>query len=209
MAATLLAARSSGAIERAGCVVCQGGLVAFPTDTVYGVGAHAFLPHAVERLYAIKGRSRSKAIPLLLGKAEDMEDIASGISPLAWRLAESFWPGGLTMVLFRKKGVPDVVCAGGETVAVRVPAHPLALALIEAVGVPLATTSANRSGAASTVTAEEVQRQLGEQIELILDGGRSPGEIPSTVIDLTRDPSTILRRGAISEERLKRVIDSG
>ncbi len=207
MTAMLLSAFSSGALEKAANILRQGGLVAFPTDTVYGVGAHAFLPEAVERLYIVKGRPRDKAIPLLLGKAEDMRDVAREPSSLAWRLAESFWPGGLTMVLFRKASVPDVVCAGGDTVAVRVPAHPLVLALIEAVGVPLATTSANRSGAISTVTAEEVQRELGNQIELILDGGRSPGGIPSTVIDLTGDPPVILRQGAILEECLRKVID--
>ena len=207
MTATLLSACSSGALEKAANILQQGGLVAFPTDTVYGVGAHAFLPEAVERLYIVKGRPRDKAIPLLLRKAEDMRDVAAEISLFAWRLAENFWPGGLTMVLFRKEDVPDVVCAGGDTVAVRVPAHPLTLALIEAVGVPLATTSANRSGAVSAVTAEEVQRELGNQIELILDGGRSPGGTPSTVIDLTRDPPAILRQGAILEECLRKVID--
>jgi len=183
-----------------------GSLVAFPTDTVYGVAAHAFLSQAVARLYAAKERPRERAIPLLLAKSGDLPLVARDIPPIAWPLLERFWPGGLTLVLFRKATVPDIVCAGGETVAVRVPDHPLAQALIEGTGAPLATTSANLSGRPEPVTAGEVCQQLGGRIALILDGGPSPGGVPSTVVDLTLSPPAVLRKGAIAIEELTELI---
>jgi L-threonylcarbamoyladenylate synthase len=186
------------AIAVAARILAEGGLVAFPTDTVYGVGAHAFQPDAVERIYTAKIRSRDKAIPILLAQADDLVLVAEGITETAWLLAERFWPGGLTLVLPKKANVPDVVSAGGPTVAVRVPDHPVPLALIAALGAPLAATSANLSGHPSPVTAQEVQAELGGRIELILNGGRCPGGIPSTVLDVTTDPPAILRTGAIS-----------
>jgi L-threonylcarbamoyladenylate synthase len=185
-----------------------GSLVAFPTDTVYGVAAHAFLPQAVARLYAAKERPRERAIPLLLSKVEDLPLVARDIPPLAWPLIERFWPGGLTLVLFRQATVPGIVSAGGETVAVRVPNHRLALALIEGTGAPLATSSANLSGRPEPVTADQVIQQLGARIDLILDGGPSPGGVPSTVVDLTLSPPSVLRKGAISVERLAELIPS-
>ncbi|MGA9350143.1 MAG: L-threonylcarbamoyladenylate synthase [Anaerolineae bacterium] len=185
------------AIAVAARILAGGGLVAFPTDTVYGVGAHAFQPDAVERIYAAKIRPRDKAIPILLAQPDDLVLVAEGITETAWLLAERFWPGGLTLVLPKKANVPDVVSAGGPTVAVRVPDHPVPLALIAALGAPLAATSANLSGHPSPVTAQEVQAELGGRIELILDGGQCPGGVPSTVLDVTTDPPAILRAGAI------------
>jgi L-threonylcarbamoyladenylate synthase len=184
-------------------ILADGGLVAFPTDTVYGVGAHAFQPDAVERIYIAKIRPRDKAIPILLARADDLSLVAERVMEAAWLLAERFWPGGLTLVLPKKASVPDVVSAGGPTVAVRVPDHPVSLALMAALGAPLAATSANLSGHPSPVTAVEVQAELGGRIELILDGGRCPGGVPSTVLDLTTDPLTILRAGAIAVEEIK------
>jgi L-threonylcarbamoyladenylate synthase len=184
-------------------IVAEGGLVAFPTDTVYGVGAHAFQPDAVERIYAAKIRPRDKAIPILLARPDDLALVTDRITEAAWLLAERFWPGGLTLVLSKKADVPAVVSAGGPTVAVRVPDHPVPLALIAALGVPLAATSANLSGRPSPVTAREVETELGGRIELILDGGRCPGGVPSTVLDLTTDPPAILRAGAIGVEEIK------
>jgi L-threonylcarbamoyladenylate synthase len=187
-------------------ILADGGLVAFPTDTVYGVGAHAFQPDAVERIYTVKIRPRDKAIPILLARADDLPLVAERVPEGAWLLAERFWPGGLTLVLPKKAGVPDVVSAGGPTVAVRVPDHPVSLALMAALGAPLAATSANLSGHPSPVTAVEVQAELGGRIELILDGGRCPGGVPSTVLDLTTDPPTILRAGAIAVEEIKTLL---
>jgi len=191
------------AIDVAARILAEGGLVAFPTDTVYGVGAHAFQPDAVERIYMAKVRPRDKAIPILLAQADDLALVAEGITETAWLLAERFWPGGLTLVLPKKANVPDVVSAGGPTVAVRVPDHPVPLALIAALGAPLAATSANLSGRPSLVTAGEVEAELGGRIELILDGGRCPGGVPSTVLDLTTDPPTILRAGAIGVKEIR------
>jgi len=193
------------AIDVAVQILAEGGLVAFPTDTVYGVGAHAFQPDAVERIYTAKFRPRDKAIPILLAQADDLVLVAEGITETAWLLAERFWPGGLTLVLPKKANVPDVVSAGGPTVAVRVPDHPVPLALMAALGAPLAATSANLSGHPSPVTAQEVEAELGGRIELILDGGRCPGGIPSTVLDLTTDPPTILRAGAIAVEETRAI----
>jgi len=191
------------AIGVAARILAEGGLVAFPTDTVYGVGAHAFQPNAVERIYTAKIRPPDKAIPILLARADDLALVAEGITETAWLLAETFWPGGLTLVLPKKANVPDVISAGGPTVAVRVPDHPVPLALMAALGAPLAATSANLSGRPSPVTAQEVERELEGRIELILDGGRCPGGIPSTVLDLTTDPPSVLRAGAIAEEEIR------
>jgi L-threonylcarbamoyladenylate synthase len=184
-------------------ILADGGLVAFPTDTVYGVGAHAFQLDAVERIYAAKIRPRDKAIPILLAQPDDLPLVAERITETAWLLAERFWPGGLTLVLPKKANVPNVVSAGGPTIAVRVPDHPVPLALIAASSAPLAATSANLSGRPSPVTAWEVETELGGRIELILDGGRCPGGVPSTVLDLTTDLPAILRAGAIAVEEIE------
>ena len=180
-------------------ILRQGGVIAFPTDTVYGVGADAFQPEAVELLYVAKGRPPEKAIPLLLASADDLFLIASKVSEAARWLAARFWPGGLTLVVPRHPRVPEVV-SPGPTVAVRVPDHRCPLALIATLGAPLAATSANLSGQPSSTTAEQVLAQLGGRIALILDGGPCPGGVPSTVIDVTVDPPVILRHGAISAE---------
>ncbi len=190
------------ALEQAARILRDGGLVAFPTDTVYGVGALVFMERAVERLFAAKIRDRSKAIPVLLSGVRDLNRIARHVPPVAWQLAGAFWPGALSLVLEKSARVPDVVTAGGPTVAVRVPDHPLALALIERAGSPLATTSANLSGQPSAVTADEVEASLGDAVDLILDGGPCPGGVASTVLDLTVQPPRIVRPGPIRWEDL-------
>jgi L-threonylcarbamoyladenylate synthase len=195
-----------GAIDQALQALKQGRLVAFPTDTVYGVGALAFVSQAVEQIYCVKGRSRSKAIPLLLDSADRLSKIADDPPGEALELAERFWPGPLTMVLLRKPTVPDVVTAGGSSVAVRVPDHDFALRLIGAAGGVLAVTSANLSGHPDPVTAQEVLGYLEGRIDLILDGGRCPGGVPSTVIDLSGPSPQIVRVGAVSPEELQEVL---
>jgi release factor glutamine methyltransferase len=184
-------------------VLRRGGAVAFPTDTVYGLGAAAFELEAVQALYEIKGRLEVKAIPLLLADAGDLAGVAATVPPVAARLARAFWPGPLTLVLEAGPRVPRAVLAGEHTVAVRLPDHPVARALIEAAGSPLATTSANRSGAPDAQTATEVVEQLGSALRWVVDGGRSPGGRPSTVVDVTVDPPAIRRLGPISEEALR------
>ncbi len=203
MRTQIIAAADPKAIKMAVQLLKAGGLVAFPTDTVYGVGAHAFLPQAVEKIYQVKGRPLIKAIPLLLDGAESLSQVARDIAPEAWLLTKKFWPGALTVVLHRQPVIPDIVTGGGVTVAVRVPDHAFTLRLIRAVGGPLATTSANLTSHPDPQTAQEVADYLEGRIDLILDGGRCPGGIPSTVIDLTRIPPVVLRPGAISREELE------
>lgn len=209
MVDTMRAGSSEQDIARAAEVLREGGVVAFPTDTVYGVGAHALLPASVERLYTVKQRPRDKAIPLLLSDVGALQQVAASIPGAAYDLARSFWPGALTIVLRRSAAVPDAVTAGGETVAVRVPDHAVVHDLIAALGAPLAATSANLSDQPAPDTATGVLLQLDGRIDLLLDGGRCPGGVASTVVDLTVSPFKVLRQGAISEVQVREAIESG
>ncbi len=191
-------ASEKGVVLEAATILRRGGLVVFPTDTVYGVGAYAFLPEAIEAIYCAKLRPRDKAIPLLLSQAAEINSVARNIPDIAWAIAERFWPGGLTLVLWKAPHLPDILCAGGESIALRVPDHPIALALITALGGPLAATSANLSGEAPATTAEEAAAALGERVAMILDGGKAAMGVASTVLDLTASPPRVLRQGAIA-----------
>jgi L-threonylcarbamoyladenylate synthase len=193
-------------IEEAAHLIRMGGLVAYPTDTLYGLGAHAFQPHAVAKVFVAKGRQPDRPLPLLLAKSEDLIQVAVDIPLLAWRLAAAFWPGALTIVLNKHQHVPGVVAAAGNTVAVRVPNHSLTLALIAAVGAPIAGTSANRSGGAAPLTADDVMAQLAHRIDAVLDGGRCPGGVESTVLDITAATPRLIRQGAIAHTALEDVI---
>jgi len=197
------------AIAEAVRVLRAHGLVAFPTDTVYGVGACAFDAQAVERLYIAKGRPAGKAIAVLLGRPEEIDLVAEEVPPLARRLAARFWPGPLTLVLARRAFLPDVLTSGRSTVAVRVPGHALARALIDALAAPLAASSANLSGQPDPVSAEEVLEKLGGRIDVVLDGGTCSGGKPSTVIDLTVQPPALLRPGPIEWRSLERFWNEG
>jgi L-threonylcarbamoyladenylate synthase len=196
----ILALRDVGALQREidkGIEILRGGgVVAFPTDTVYGLGADSSNPAAVERVYAIKKRPGHRQFPLLIAEMSRLADLAEPIPEIAWFLARRFWPGGLTLVL-RKRDSVDKSVASGATVAVRVPDHPVCLTLIEGLGNPLVGTSANISGRPPTLTADEVRQQLGRKVDLIIDGGKSPGGKESTVVDVTDDRPVILREGII------------
>jgi L-threonylcarbamoyladenylate synthase len=194
------------AIARAVQVLREGGIVAFPTDTVYGVGAHAFLPAAVQQLYVVKRRPADKAIPLLIPGASALSQAAVAIPDVAYELAARFWPGALTLVLRRGKRVSDAVTAGGDTVALRAPDHPVVQALLAALGAPLAATSANLSGQPPPATADGVLAQLDGRIDLILDGGTCPQGVPSTVLDLIVSPPRILRAGGVSKQQIAALI---
>jgi L-threonylcarbamoyladenylate synthase len=183
-------------------VLRAGGLVAFPTDTVYGVGAHAWLPDAVEQLYVAKQRPRDKAIPLLIAGIERLPEVAAGVPEAAYTLARRFWPGALTLVLRRAPRVPDAVTSGQETVAVRAPDHPVVQALIADLDAPLAATSANLSGQPAPDTAQGVLAQLNGRVDLLLDGGTCPGGVASTIVDLTVSPPAILRAGGLSPQEI-------
>ena len=202
----VVSVREPDAIDRAADILRNGGLVAFPTDTVYGLGAHSGIAGAIERVYLVKGRMQQKAIPLLIGRTEDIEAVAEDVPGDAWLLAERFWPGGLTIVLRRKSTVLSVVTGGGATVAVRVPAHPVPLELIRALDAPIAGTSANRSGERSPTTADGVLGSLGGLIEMVIDGGPTPGGIESTVVDLACGEPVIRRLGAVPIEEIERVL---
>ena len=184
-------------VENGISVLKQGGIVAFPTDTVYGLGACASLPQAVERVYKIKARPTNMALPLLLSDTSQITEIADSVPPLAWVLIYNFLPGALTLVLPKSSSVPDIITAGGATIAFRIPAHPIPLALIEGLGSPIIGTSANLSGQPSPLTADEVRSQLGDKIDLIIDGGRCPGGRESTVVDVTGEIPVVLREGII------------
>ena len=189
-------------VRRAAGLIRAGEVVAFPTDTVYGIGALAWDQQAVRRLYAIKERPQHKAIALLLAGPEQLKEVTDYAAPALQRLARRFWPGGLTIVVPWRRDLSPAEQPSIQTVGVRVPNHPIPLALIQQVGAPLATTSANLSGAPSPTTAQEVARQIGDRIALIIDGGRCPGGVDSTVVDLTTDPPTVRRVGAVPVEDL-------
>jgi len=192
-------------VERGISILKQGGVVAFPTDTVYGLGACANISQAVERVYRIKERPRDMALPLLLADISRISEVAEPVPQVAWLLARNFLPGALTIVLPCSSSVSDIITAGSGTVAVRVPAHPIPVALAQGLGFPVVGTSANLSGKPSSLTADEVYSQFGDKIDLVIDGGRCPGGRESTVVDVTGETPVVLREGAISREELKRV----
>jgi len=192
-------------VEKGILILKQGGLVAFPTDTIYGLGAGANLSQAVERVYRVKGRPQSMALPLLLADTSQIGEVANYVPPIAWLLVRNFLPGALTLVLFKSSSVPDIITAGGTTVAVRVPAHPVPVALAQGLGTSIVGTSANLSGKPGSLTADEVNSQFGDNIDLVIDGGRCPGGKESTIVDVTGENPVILREGAISREKLRQV----
>jgi L-threonylcarbamoyladenylate synthase len=185
------------ALARANKILQAGGLVAFPTDTVYGVGALAFDGRAVESIYSAKDRPVEKAIPVLIGDVGDLAKVAVEIPETALKLAARFWPGPLTLVVPKHPDLPEAVSAVA-TVGVRIPDHPVARALLRLVG-PMAVTSANLSSQPSPSTAQAVFAQLGGRIAMVLDGGRTPGGVPSTVVDCSGPEPQILRIGPISK----------
>jgi L-threonylcarbamoyladenylate synthase len=190
------------ALDLAVETLAAGGVVAFPTDTVYGIGADARRPAAVAELYIIKRRPPDKAIPLLVASLDDALPFVSEVPEAARALITAFWPGALTLVLPIAGGVPPIISAG-PGIAVRMPDHPVPLALIRRLGAPLASTSANLSGAPAPLDAGAVAEQLGRRVDLILDGGRAPGGQASTVVDLSVQPARLLRLGPISAEHLR------
>lgn len=193
------------AIDRAVEVLQRGGLVVFPTDTVYGLAANLRSLPALERIYQVKGRPRLKAIPVLLSGASALDEVVQPQPEAVLALARSYWPGALTLVLRRLSSLP-VLVSSDDTVAVRVPDHPFALALLERSG-PLAVTSANLSGAAASRTAQQAAKALGRAVELIVNGGRSSGGRPSTIVDCSRRRPQLLREGPISLEQITQVME--
>jgi L-threonylcarbamoyladenylate synthase len=206
-ARTEVAAAGPAAIERAGRLLREGGLVAFPTETVYGLGADATSPQAVARIYAAKGRPSFNP---LIAHIPDLEAALAqaALPPAAIRLAEAFWPGPLTLVAPRAASgtVCDLACAGLSSVALRVPAAPVALALIRAADRPIAAPSANRSGHVSPVTAQHVVEDLDGAVDLVLDGGRAERGLESTIVSFVGEAPRLLRPGALTREAIEAVL---
>ncbi|HEX9091822.1 MAG TPA: L-threonylcarbamoyladenylate synthase [Anaerolineales bacterium] len=200
----ILRAGYPGAIGHAIDVLNHGGLVAFPTDTVYGLAAIPFKCEYIEELFSAKGRNNSRAIAILIGDYPDLERVVDHFDEKALRLAQRFWPGPLTLVVSKLPSLPDEL-SPDKTIGVRMPDHPIALAILRQIG-PLAVTSANISGQGNANTAEEVSRQLNGRVHLILDGGKTTGGIPSTVVDCVSSSPTILRLGPITAEAIQEAL---
>jgi L-threonylcarbamoyladenylate synthase len=199
----ILPATSRKAIKLARRLLREGEVVAFPTDTVYGLGANAFERFSVQQIFTIKERPHDKALPVFISQINDLNLVARHIPNQAWSLLQVFWPGDLTVVLPKNPALPDDVTAGEKTVAVRVPDHPVCRELVVQVGRPLAVTSANLSGQPTPTTAQAVAAQLRGRLPLILDGGPSPTTQPSTIVDLSVSPPRLLRQGRLTLEMLR------
>jgi len=191
-----------GDVARAIEIIKTGGVVALPTDTVYCLAASLLHPEAISRVFDIKGRATTKALPVLVADAIQMRQVAE-MNPLTELLVRRFMPGGLTLILKKKSIVPDIVTGGRESVAVRIPGHMITLYIIKALGTPLTGTSANISGQGSVCSAEEVRAQIGDRVDMVLDGGRCPGGVESTILDLTTPMPIILREGAVPRAELE------
>ncbi|OIJ92634.1 L-threonylcarbamoyladenylate synthase [Streptomyces monashensis] len=197
---------STNDIEKAAGVLRTGGLVALPTETVYGLGANAEDPAAVARIFQVKGRPPSHPLIVHIGSADRLDDWVQDVPPAARLLAEHFWPGPLTLVLRRGRRVPLEATGGLQTVAVRVPDHPVALALLSAFGGGITAPSANRFGSVSPTTADHVRAELGDGVDMVLDGGPCEVGVESTIVDATGDAPVILRPGGVSREDLEAVL---
>lgn len=197
---------TSSDIATAAGVLRAGGLVAFPTETVYGLGAGVEDPAAVARVFQVKGRPPSHPLIIHIGGAEELDDWVEEVPPAARLLAERFWPGPVTLVLRRGRRVPLEATGGLETVAVRVPDHPVALALLSAFGGGVAAPSANRFGSVSPTTAAHVRTELGDAVDFVLDGGPCQVGVESTIVDATGDALSVLRPGGVTREDLEAVL---
>ncbi len=206
MSSTQILSADTAGIATAAALLRAGELVAFPTETVYGLGGDALRPSAVAAIFAAKGRPASDPLIVHLASPDDLPRVTVSVPPVAERLATAFWPGPLTLVLPRAPNVPLAVTAGGPTVAVRLPAHPVARALIAAAGSPIAAPSANRFGHTSPTSAAHVLADLDGRIAAVVDGGPTPIGVESTVLDLSTPVPTLLRPGGVSLEALRELL---
>jgi L-threonylcarbamoyladenylate synthase len=193
-------------VAQAAAILRRGELVAFPTETVYGLGAHALYPAAVQRIFTAKGRPSNNPLIVHVASIEAARELTTSWPEAVQRLAEHFWPGPLTIILPKASMVPGIVTGGGSTVALRIPQHPVALALLRAAHCPIAAPSANRSTELSSTKAEHVLNSLNGRIEMILDGGPTPGGLESSVVDLSGAVPTLLRPGLLSPQELRQIV---
>jgi Sua5/YciO/YrdC/YwlC family protein len=192
-------------IEETSLALKNGQIAAFPTETVYGLGAVVYDENAVLNIYRAKGRPPEKPLSILIGKAEEMNEIAQEVPKSARLLAENFWPGPLTIILMKKNDISDKVTAGKKTVGIRMPAHEIPLEILKRTG-PLACPSANLSGGEEPTSAEDVLKDLENKIDILIDGGKTEIKIPSTIIDLTAVPPKILRKGGTDVMKIREII---
>lgn len=190
-------------LKKAAAFLQEGRTVVYPTETFYALGVSAYHEQGIQKVFAIKGRTADKPLPLIICGEAMLEEVAVQIPHCASSLIRSFWPGPLTLIFKASEKIPPLLTAHTGTVAVRESSHPLARLLVQAARAPITATSANVSSAASCATAEKVEQQLGDRIDLIIDGGATPGALPSTIVDLTASPPRIVREGAISSELLR------
>ena len=202
----MIDSKTNSLLREAAQIIKRGGLVAFPTETVYGLGADAFNPLAVARVFEVKKRPYFDPLIVHVARSADLEKLAVEIPSDVKKLIERFWPGPLTVVLRKREEVPDIVTAGLSTVAVRMPDHPMALSLIELAESPIAAPSANLFGCLSPTAAEHVREQLGHQIDLILDGGPCRVGVESTIIAFSRERPELLRPGGLALEEIESLI---
>ena len=199
---TIIKNADKGSIELAGSVLRCGGIVAFPTDTVYGLGAVYTDEDAVRNIFLAKGRDEGKPLSILVSDISQAELLAAEVPGKALRLMKAFWPGALTLIFRKRPEISDLITAGGDTIGIRMPDYKITTDIIRAAGSPLAAPSANTSGKRSSVTAEDVSEDLAGRIDMIIDGGACPVGISSTVVDMTGDEPVILRQGTITEDMI-------
>jgi L-threonylcarbamoyladenylate synthase len=207
MAILLLEKQAAEALRAASGVISRGGIAAVPTETFYGLCARYDDPAALERLYAIKSRPKNRAIPLVIGDADMLGLVAAAVPGPAHRLITRFWPGPLTLLLDAREDLPQLITAGTGKVAVRVPGTSFALDLARSIGIPLTATSANISGLPPAESAEEVIRHFGDTLDIVIDGGKTPGGLPSTIVEVTGERVRIVRQGKISEGEVLEAVD--
>lgn len=193
-------------ISRAAEIILNSGVIGYPTETVYGLGASAFDSVAVARIFALKGRAASQAILLIAANLDQVSQIVSEISDTALKLANEFWPGPLTLIFKAGENViPELTGASG-TIGVRIPGNRICLDLLDAAGVPITSTSANISGQQNAVSAKEVLKYFGNKLDLLIDGGETPSRVPSTVLSVVEEPPVLIREGAIMKSDIEKLI---
>ena len=192
-------------VKQAIKILKSGGIVAFPTDTVYGLGADIYNVKAIERIFEVKRRSRNTALPVLLGEVEQISEVAVSMPEIADVYIKHFWPGGLTLVVPKAKPVPPVITANGDKVAVRLPDHYIPRTLVNGLGVPIIGTSANISSEPAPVTTEEVVQQLGDKVDFVIQAGRCVGGVGSTVVDICGERPIVIREGIIPAAMIEKL----
>ncbi|OGP54843.1 MAG: threonylcarbamoyl-AMP synthase [Deltaproteobacteria bacterium RBG_13_52_11] len=183
-------------ISKAARVIQGKGVIIYPTETLYGLGANPFYPEAVKRLYAIKGRSKAKPIPFLIKDQQMLETLVEEVPPIGRELMEQYWPGPLTLIFRAKEGLPAPLQGRDGTIGLRISSHPIARRIVEAIDAPLTSTSANPAGAEDLIDCQRLAQLFGDQVDLIIDGGEVPGK-GSTVVDITVSPPRLVREGMI------------